>query len=62
MHATDHIGQLIEQAKQVQRLKYLYFWGHQPKKDGSIGKTCFSQWFESSFTLNRPGFRGGDLT
>lgn len=52
MHATDHIGQLIEQAKQGQRLKYLYFWGHQPKKDGSIGKTCFSQWFESSFTLN----------
>ncbi|MBA4109208.1 MAG: DUF1768 domain-containing protein [Leptothrix sp. (in: Bacteria)] len=51
MHATDHIGQLIEQAKQGQRLKYLHFWGHQPKKDGSIGKTCFSQWFESSFTL-----------
>lgn len=51
MHATDHIGQLIEQAKRGQRLKYIYFWGHQPKKDGSIGKTCFSQWFESSFTL-----------
>ncbi len=30
-------------------LKYLFFWGHQPKKDGTIGKTCFSQWFERAF-------------
>lgn len=31
--------------------KYLYFWGHQPTKDGSITKTCFSQWFESPFEV-----------
>ncbi len=29
--------------------KYLLFWGHQPNADGSIGKGCFSQWFEASF-------------
>lgn len=29
--------------------EYLFFWGHTPKKDGTITKTCFSQWFESSF-------------
>lgn len=29
--------------------KFLFFWGHQPSKDGSITKTCFSQWWESSF-------------
>jgi ribA/ribD-fused uncharacterized protein len=33
------------------RLKYLYFWGHQPSPDGSITKTCCSQWFAASFTL-----------
>ena len=29
--------------------KYLFFWGHQPNADGSVGKGCFSQWFEASF-------------
>ncbi|WP_457447203.1 NADAR family protein [Roseateles sp. P5_E4] len=29
--------------------KYVLFWGHQPNADGSIGKGCFSQWFEASF-------------
>lgn len=28
---------------------YLFFWGHQPSKDGKMTKTCFSQWWISSF-------------
>jgi ribA/ribD-fused uncharacterized protein len=32
--------------------KFLFFWGHQKSKDGSITKTCFSQWWESPFTVN----------
>lgn len=32
--------------------KFLFFWGHQKSKDGLITKTCFSQWWESSFTVN----------
>lgn len=24
---------------------YLFFWGHRPRKDQAIGKSCFSQWF-----------------
>jgi len=31
---------------------YLFFWGHRPSKDGSITKTCFSQWWEAGFTVN----------
>ncbi len=31
--------------------KYLFFWGHQPTRDGSIAKTCLSQWFAASFTV-----------
>lgn len=31
--------------------KFLFFWGHQPSKDGSITKSCFSQWWESAFTV-----------
>lgn len=34
------------------RLKFVFFWGHQPNKDGSIGKSCFSQWWESEFTVD----------
>ncbi len=30
---------------------YLLFWGHQPNADNSIGKSCFSQWFEASFEV-----------
>lgn len=32
--------------------KYVLFWGHQPNADGSIGKGCFSQWFEASFEVD----------
>ncbi len=31
--------------------KFLFFWGHQPSNDGTITKTCFSQWWESSFLV-----------
>jgi ribA/ribD-fused uncharacterized protein len=31
--------------------KFLFFWGHQPSKDGIITKTCFSQWWESAFVV-----------
>lgn len=32
--------------------KFLFFWGHQPSKDGTITKTCFSQWWLSSFEVD----------
>ena len=31
--------------------KFIFFWGHQPSKDGTITKTCFSQWWESAFVV-----------
>ncbi len=36
----------------AQESKFLFFWGHQPSKDGMITKTCFSQWWLSSFEVN----------
>ncbi|WP_428653421.1 NADAR family protein [Runella sp.] len=44
-----NLNRLIEQ--QDKPLKYLFFWGHQPSKDGNITKTCLSQWWESSFEV-----------
>ncbi len=34
-----------------EKVKYLFFWGHTPNKDGSIGKSCFSQWWEQAFEV-----------
>ncbi len=32
--------------------EFLFFWGHQASRDGSIIKTCLSQWWPSSFSEN----------
>ena len=33
-------------------IKYLFFWGHQPSRSGDLTKSCFSQWWESSFVID----------
>ena len=34
-----------------ERIKYIFFWGHQPNRDGSIGQSCMSQWWEQAFEV-----------
>jgi ribA/ribD-fused uncharacterized protein len=41
--------QLIDQQAKGAHLDFLFFWGHQQKKDGSISKSCFSQWWVAPF-------------
>lgn len=43
---------LIEKFQAKERLKYLFFWGHQPSKDGSVTQSCFSQWWTTKFEVN----------
>lgn len=31
------------------KLKFLYFWGHQVNSNETIGASCFSQWWEAPF-------------
>ncbi|WP_349876692.1 NADAR family protein [Micromonospora sp. HUAS YX12] len=33
-------------------VKYLHFWGHRPRRDGSIGASCLSQWWPAAFTVD----------
>jgi ribA/ribD-fused uncharacterized protein len=33
-------------------VKYLFFWGHQPSRDGSVTASCLSQWWPSPFTVD----------
>jgi ribA/ribD-fused uncharacterized protein len=39
-------------ANKTEHTEYLLFWGHSPSKDGSITKTCFSQWWVANFTID----------
>lgn len=45
------IEELHIATQQGARPKYLFFWGHTPPADGSVSKSCFSQWFPSPFTI-----------
>lgn len=35
-----------------QRVKYVFFWGHRPQRDGSIGSGCLSQWWPAPFDVD----------
>ncbi|MBW5482821.1 DUF1768 domain-containing protein [Streptomyces bambusae] len=43
---------LIEQVNRGERVKYLPFWGHRPRPDGSLGPSCLSQWWPAPFTVS----------
>ena len=45
---------LLKEVKKEERVKYIFFWGHQPQKDGLMGTTCMSQWFDdkTSFVVD----------
>jgi len=48
---------LLDQLAQGARVKYLFFWGHQPSKDGSITKSCLSQWWVADFKVDNFTYR-----
>lgn len=43
---------LVAALDRGERFRYLTFWGHRPRRDGTVGASCFSQWFAAPFTLN----------
>ena len=44
--------QLVEAEARGDRLKFVFFWGHTPRSDGELGPHVFSQWYESSFSVD----------
>lgn len=40
-------AKLIQQFNSGEKIKWLFFWGHTPKKD--IGASCLSQWWYAKF-------------
>ncbi len=35
-----------------ERMKYIFFWGHRPRRDGQMSQSCFSQWWEEAFIVD----------
>ena len=42
------------------RLKYIFFWGHRPRKDGQVSQSCFSQWWEEAFTVDGVTYKSAE--
>lgn len=49
---TYNLQGLLNKVEKKGNIKYLFFWGHAPSKDGSVTKSCFSQWWQSAFTVD----------
>ncbi|GLW22631.1 hypothetical protein Mame01_26740 [Microbispora amethystogenes] len=41
-------------------LRYLYFWGHRPPRDGGVGPGCLSQWWPVAFTEDGHAFASAE--
>lgn len=50
------IENLIEDYKNGKNFEYLFFSGYQPSKDGSITKSCLSQWWKSDFRIDSDSY------
>lgn len=46
------VAELVRVVRAGEKVEYLHFWGHAPRRDGSLGASCFSQWWPSPFTVD----------
>ncbi|NUR91675.1 MAG: NADAR family protein [Nonomuraea sp.] len=44
------VDEAVAAERSGRRLRYLYFWGHRPARDGGLGPGCLSQWWPATFT------------
>lgn len=46
------VADVVRLQRAGRRVKFLFFWGHRPRRDGTIGPECFSQWWSARFTVD----------
>ncbi|WP_271218818.1 NADAR family protein [Streptosporangium carneum] len=44
------VAEAVAAERGGERLRYLFFWGHRPPRDGGVGPGCLSQWWPAPFT------------
>ncbi|MEU1589594.1 NADAR family protein [Micromonospora sp. NPDC005710] len=52
MASVRSVADLAAAQAQGHQVKFLFFWGHQPERDGSVGAGCLSQWWPAPFTAD----------
>ncbi|MCX4765346.1 NADAR family protein [Streptomyces sp. NBC_01275] len=52
MEKIDGQAALVRAVQAGARIKYLHFWGHRPRPDGTVGASCLSQWWPSPFEVD----------
>jgi ribA/ribD-fused uncharacterized protein len=50
------VAEVVAGARQGVRHKFVFFWGHTPGAEGTVGAECLSQWAPSSFTVEGTEF------
>ena len=46
-----NLNWLITRIEKKERIKFLFFWGHQRSKNGDLTTACFSQWWAAPFVV-----------
>jgi ribA/ribD-fused uncharacterized protein len=46
------VQDLVDGIAAGRRYRYVYFWGHTPRKQGQVDRSCFSQWYPAEFTVD----------
>lgn len=49
---TYNLQRLKQDYDSGKKLKFLFFWGHQPHPSGEVTSSCFSQWWVAPFTVD----------
>ncbi|MEU5899175.1 MULTISPECIES: NADAR family protein [Streptomyces] len=52
MAKIDSVEALVGAVRAGEKVKYLRFWGHTPRRDRTLGPSCLSQWWPSPFTVD----------
>lgn len=51
------VADLAQDVERGRNVEFLFFWGHHPRPDGSIGPSCLSQWWPAPFVVDGLAFR-----
>lgn len=56
----DPLAELIDHMRSGQRVEFLFFAGHRPERDGTVGRGCPSQWWPVPFVLDGRTFASAE--
>lgn len=48
---------LLDKANKNESIDFLFFWGHQPKEDGSLTDACLSPWYDDKNSFEVDGIK-----